>query len=129
MNRCVVVCIPGLVALLVLFWPCEELLCWDTAGERKGTWSETSCDGYEYSGRWSAVVTDDCRFIGNDEWDAVTGAIDPTTGALAASGTIRTQCGSVELTGTCQGNLASVSGSYRYSNGGDGTFIGQIKQP
>jgi len=49
---------------MALLYPGTELLGWDTAGNRMGSWSETSCDGYKYSGTWTGYVTSDCRFIG-----------------------------------------------------------------
>jgi len=124
MKKWVILC--GL-CLLALFYPCDELPCWDTAGNRSGTWSETSCYGYDYSGTWTGYVTNDCRFIGTGEWESVTGTINPSTGVLTATGTIREECGSITMNVTFTSNLISVSGSYNYSRGGDGSFTGLIQ--
>jgi hypothetical protein len=46
----------GVLCLLAVMYPGADLQCWDTAGNRAGSWSETSCDGYAYSGTWKAFV-------------------------------------------------------------------------
>ena len=110
-----------------LFWPCGVLHCWDTAGNRVGSWSETSCDGYTYSGNWSGYVTNDCRFFGTGKWAFVNGSIDWSSKDLAATGIIRRECGPITMTGTFTNNLISLSGEYEYSNGGHGTFTGRMQ--
>jgi len=123
MRRWIILCATCLLALL---YPCAELLCWDTAGNRVGSWTETSCDGNRYAGTWTGYVTNDCRFIGTNEWESVTGRINPSTKVLTATGTGRDGCGSISITGTFTSNLVSISGSYSYSTGGSGSFIGSI---
>ena len=113
--------------LMALFYPCAELLCWDTAGERIGSWSEISCDGISYTGTWTGYVTNDCRFIGTNEWESVTGTINMSSKVLSASGISRDGCGSVTIKGTFTGDLESVSGRYDYSKGGGGSFFGNIR--
>lgn len=112
--------------LLALFYPCAELLCWDTAGDRAGSWAEISCDGNGYTGTWTGCVTSDCRFIGTNDWDSVIGKINPSTKSLTATGTSPDGCGSITMTGTFTGDLVSVSGSYSYSRGGGGSFTGDF---
>lgn len=124
MGRWIILCASCLLALL---YPCADLLCWDTAGDRVGSWSETSCDGYGYTGTWTGYVTNDCRFIGTNEWESVTGKINPSTKVLTAIGTSRDGCGSITMTGTFTSDLVSLSGSYNYRKGGSGSFIGSIQ--
>ena len=124
MRRWVILCASCLFALL---YPCAELLCWDTAGNRIGSWSETSCDGYNYSGTWTGYVTNDCRFIGTNDWESVIGTIDPSTKIITATGTCLNGCGSIAMTGTFTSELISVSGNYNYSKGGGGSFSGTIQ--
>lgn len=100
----------------------DNTACSDIAGEWEGNWSETSCDTLDYSGPWTGSVSNDCIFTGTDNWDFVSGTIDHTTMILAATGTSKDGCGSVNLTGTFTSN--SVSGSYTYSVSGGGTFSG-----
>ena len=124
MRKWIILCASCLIALL---YPCAELLCWDTAGDRAGSWSETSCSGYSYTGTWTGYVTSDCRFIGTNEWEFVSGKINPSTKVLTATGTSRDGCGSIAMTGTFTSDLVSVSGSYIYSKGGGGSFIGSMQ--
>ena len=124
MKTWLILCV---LCLLALFYPGAELLCWDTAGNRIGTWSEISCDGYSYSGTWTGYVTSDCRLIGSNEWESVTGIIDPSTKIFTGTGTFRDECGSVKMTGTFTTDFVSVSGSYRFSKGGNGSFSGHIQ--
>ena len=123
MRRWIMICS---ICLLALFYPCAELLCWDTAGKRVGSWSEKSCDGHRQSGTWTGYVTDDCRFLGTNQWESVTGKIDPKTKLLSASGNSPNGCGSIAITGYFTSDLVSVSGTYNYSNGGGGSFTGRI---
>ena len=115
------------LCLIALLYPCEELLCWDTAGNRVGYWSETSCDGKDYSGVWTGNVTNDCRFIGTAGWKSLAGTIEPSTKVLTATGTIRKECGPVTMNGGFSSHLISVRGSYKYSKGGGGSFFGEIQ--
>lgn len=124
MKKWVILCA---LCLLPLLYPCDELLCWDTAGGRFAYWSETSCDGYSYSGTWTGYVTNDCRFVGTGEWESVTGTVDPYTGVLTATGAIREECGPVTMNGNFDNNLISVLGSYNHSKGGEGYFAGRIQ--
>lgn len=112
--------------ILALLYPGAELLCWDTAGDRIGSFTEISCDGHSYTGSWTGYVTSNCRFIGTNEWESVTGRINPSTKVLTATGTGRDGCGSISITGTFTSNLVSISGSYSYSTGGSGSFTGSI---
>ena len=114
------------LCLLALFYPCAELHCWDTAGERSGTWAEISCDGFKSTGTWSGYITNDCRFIGTHQWEHIAGQIDPSTKILSATGTSHDGCGSIAMTGTFSFDLLSVSGCFKYSRGGGGTFMGNI---
>ena len=117
----------GVSCLFALLYPCGELLCWDTAGNRIGSWSETSCNGNYFSGTWTGYVTSDCRFIGTNEWESVSGTINESTKFLTATGISSDGCGSIEMTGTFTTDLVSVSGSYRFSKGGSGQFSGHIQ--
>ena len=91
-----------------------------------GSLSEISCDGNRYSGTWTGYITSDCRFFGADEWESVSGTIDPSTKLLVAAGMIHGKCGSIEITGSFTTDLVSVSGRYNYSKGGGGSFKGNI---
>ena len=113
--------------ILALLYPGAELLCWDTAGDRIGSFTEISCDGHSYTGSWTGYVTNDCRFIGANEWESVTGKINPSTKALAATGKSRDGCGLIKITGTFTNDLVTVSGNYNYSKGGGGSFSGAIQ--
>jgi len=124
MRKWIILCTSCLLALL---YPCAELLCWDTAGNRIGSWSEISCDGYSYSGTWTGYVSSDCRFFGTNEWESVTGTIDPSTKFFTGTGTFRDKCGSIKMSGTFTTDFVSVSGSYSYSKGGSGSFSGHIQ--
>ena len=124
MKKWITICVLCLSALL---YPCAELLCWDTAGNRIGEWSEISCDGNNYSGAWTGYVTSDCRFIGTNDWDSVIGAIDPSTKILTASGISHNGCGSITINGTFTSDLISVTGNYNYNKGGTGSFFGTIQ--
>ena len=118
----------GVLCLLAVMYPGADLQCWDTAGNRAEAWSETSCDGYAYSGTWIGYVTNDCRFIGTSKWESVTGTINPSTKVLECTGTIREGCGSITMIGTFTSDFESISGSYNYSKGGGGSFNGCIQR-
>jgi hypothetical protein len=124
MQRWIILCALGLLAVL---YPGADLQCWDTAGNQAGSWSETSCDGNGYTGTWTGYVTNDCRFIGSGKWGSVTGTINPSTNVLTASGTIREGCGSIKMIGTLTSDSVTISGSYKYSKGGGGSFTGCIQ--
>ena len=124
MKTWIILCASCLLALL---YPCSELTCWDTAGNRNGSWAEISCDGNSYSGTWTAYITNDCRFFGTNEWESVSGTINPSTKVLTATGMSHGRCGSIEMTGSFTTDLVSVSGSYKYSKGGSGSFKGNIQ--
>ena len=96
--------------------------CSGIAGEWAGNWSETSCDTFDYSGSWTGTVSSDCVFTGTDNWDHVSGTIDPITLNVTASGISEDGCGAINVSGTFVGN--SVSGSYSYSAGGGGLYSG-----
>lgn len=123
MRKWIILCASCVLAVL---YPGAELQCWDTAGKQAGSWSETSCDGFNYSGTWTGYVTNDCRFFGTNEWESVNGTINPSTKVLTATGKSPDGCGFIEMTGTFTTDLVSVSGSYNYSKGGRGSFIGNI---
>lgn len=95
--------------------------CSNIAGDWTGTYSETDCFGAPYSGDWTAVVTNSCEFTGEADFETVDGTIDPMTGILTASGQSQ-ECGILSLTATFQDT--TMSGSYTYSSGGDGTVSG-----
>ena len=95
--------------------------CSDIAGDWEGTWSETDCDGVDFSGDWTAAITSSCDFTGGDTFVDISGMIDPLTGVLTAS-PLGTDCGTLLLTGTFQNDLAS--GDWTYSFGGGGTYEG-----
>jgi hypothetical protein len=102
---------------------CNDTACSDIAGEWVGDWSETSCDNLKYSGSWSGTVLSDCTFTGTDNWDTVSGPIDPSTMELTATGISHDGCGVVNVKGNF--TINSVSGNYTYSISGGGTFSGQ----
>ena len=112
--------------LIALLYPCAELLCWDTAGQRTGIWSEISCDGSGGSGTWTGYVTNDCRFLGTEQWKSVAGKIEPVTKVVQATGSSPNGCGIITITGNFTGDLVSVSGNYTYSEGGGGSFTGSV---
>ena len=124
MKTWIIVCT---ACLLALFYPCPELHCWDTAGARIGSSSEISCDGNSYSGTWTGYITNDCRFFGTNEWESVSGTINPSTKVLTANGMNHGKCGSIEMNGIFTTDLVSVTGSYKYSKGGGGSFKGSIQ--
>jgi hypothetical protein len=123
MRKLIILCSSCLFALL---YPCAELFCWDTAGNRIGSWVEISCDGISYSGAWTGDVTSDCRFVGKNVWESVTGEINPSSKILTASGISPDGCGMINMTGLFSSDLVSVSGTYVYSEGGGGSFSGTI---
>jgi ribosomal protein L24E len=98
--------------------------CSDIAGDWDGNWSETSCDNASYSGTWSGTVSSDCSFTGTDNWDTVSGTIDPSTLMLTATGISKDGCGTISVSGTFVSD--SVSGGYTYSSGGNGTYSGNL---
>ena len=99
--------------------------CSDFAGNWSGTWSETYCDGLDYSGTWTAQVYSDCSVIGTSStWITVTGTIDPSTGIFTGTGT-DDNCGSITLDGDIIED--SITGIYSYISGGDGSFIGNLQ--
>ena len=100
------------------------LTCADIAGQWQGNWSETSCDTNHYADTWTGIVSSDCTFTGTDNWDAVSGTINPSNMALTATGISQDGCGSINVSGTFTSD--SVSGSYTYSVSGSGTFTGSI---
>jgi hypothetical protein len=102
----------------------QSTQCSDFAGNWSGTWSETYCDGLDYSGTWTGQVYSDCSFIGTPDGLTVTGTIDPSTGIFTGSGTSEV-CGSITLDGDFIDD--SVTGSYSYSSGGGGSFIGSFQ--
>ena len=114
--------------ILALLYPGAELLCWDTAGKQAGSWSEISCDGNSYSGKWTGYVTNDCRFIGYGVWKSVKGKLDPSNHTIAGTGIIRDECGPISMSGTFTSDSVSIQGSYKYGNGGGGSFSGCIQQ-
>ena len=115
------------VCLVALFYPGADLQCWDTGGNREGYWSGISCDGNVASGSWAGYVTSDCRFFGTGKWESVTGTINPSTRILTASGENVNGCGSIRISGTFSSDFVSVNGSYDYTHGGKGTFVGGIR--
>ena len=99
--------------------------CSEFAGKWSGSWSETYCDGLDYSGTWTAQVYSDCNVIGTSStWITVTGTVDPSTGIFTGTGT-DDNCGSITLDGDFIED--SVTGSYSYSSGGGGSFIGSFQ--
>ena len=100
----------------------EPTSCIEIAGQWEGNWSETSCDTFDYSGPWTGTVSNGCIFIGTDNWDTISGTIDPSSMMLTATGISQDGCGSINVTGTFTSD--SVTGSYTYSVSGSGTFTG-----
>ncbi len=96
--------------------------CATLSGLWCGQWSETSCDGLTYSGNWEGEIDSGCSFYGLSEWEFVNGSIDPTTKILTASGVSVEGCGTITLNGAIDGD--SIAGTYSYSLGGSGSFIG-----
>jgi len=109
--------------LLAILLPKVSFACSDLAGSWEGHWSETSCDGWSYSGSWTGELTSDCVFTGTDNWDFISGSIDPATKLLTATGVSRDGCGTITVTATFTNE--SVSGRYFYSNSGGGSFTGK----
>ena len=124
MQKWIILCSSCLLALL---YPGAKLHCWDTAGDRSGLYSETSCDGYDYTGSWTGFVTSDCRFIGTNEWESVSGKINPSTKVFTATGKSCDGCGLIKMTGIFTSDLVSVTGNYNYSKGGGGSFSGTMQ--
>ena len=124
MKTWIIACTVCLVALL---YPGADLQCWDTGGNRGGSWSGISCDGNVQSGNWTGYVTSDCRFFGTGDWESVTGKINPTTKILTATGRSIHGCGPITINGTFSSDFLSVTGSYNYSQGGKGSFVGKIQ--
>ena len=116
------------LCLLALVFPGAELECWDTAGDRAGTWSEISCDGKKYTGSWSGLVTNDCRFVGTGEWKQVVGTVDPSTRTLSATKAGFGRCGTLAISGLFSYTFETITGSYVYSEGGNGEFTGTIQR-
>jgi hypothetical protein len=99
--------------------------CSDFAGKWSGSWSETNCDGINYSGTWAAEVYSDCSVIGTSiTWITVTGTIDPSTGIFTGTGTSES-CGAITFDGDFIDDF--VSGVYSYSSGGGGSFTGSLQ--
>jgi hypothetical protein len=101
--------------------------CTDISGNWEGSWSEISCDGNSYSGLWTGYVTNDCRFYGTDNWDTVSGKIDPSNKVLTGDGISIDGCGLITMTGLFAGDY--LSGQYTYSEGGNGKFTGGLLPP
>lgn len=93
--------------------------CSAYAGNWSGTYSETFCDGFSYSGGWTANVTATCSITAFSEGIWYEGTI--TGNILNASG-FDPECGTVSVTGTFTGD--GMSGTYTYSLGGSGSFTG-----
>jgi parallel beta-helix repeat protein len=96
--------------------------CSNIAGSWSGSWSETYCDGNNYSGTWTGQVYSDCDAIAIGT--TVTGTINPSTKVFTGTGTSE-DCGSITLKGTFTDNF--VSGSYNFSKGEGGSFTGSLQ--
>jgi hypothetical protein len=100
--------------------PIDSDPCSAYAGNWSGTYSETYCDGVNYSGTWTGVVTSDCSITTiSDEGGSSEGTI---TGNNVSGSAFDPFCGTVSIVGTISGN--SISGTYTYSSGGSGSFSG-----
>ncbi len=101
----------------------EEGACADIAGRWEGTYSETYCDGVEYSGIWKATITPDCHISAvTDEGDWYEGTINDHVLKVTDNDDA---CGTLTLTGTVQPE--GMNGTYYYSEGGNGSFSGSKK--
>ncbi len=71
------------------------------------------------------MIAEDGTFSGTDLWDLVLGKANPVSRELIASGISRDGCGRVTSTGTFEND--TITGQFRYSHGGEGTFFGKKK--
>ncbi len=94
--------------------------CADIAGEWRGPYSETYCDGQTYKGIWTATITAACHitaFGEAGEW--YQGFIKNHKLRVVQNDY---SCGTSTINATV--NPGGISGSYTYSKGGQGTFSG-----
>ena len=49
----------------------------------------------------------------------MSGMLNPSTKTIQGTGTIRDECGPITMTGTFTSDSVSISGRYKYSEGGD----------
>lgn len=103
--------------------PTSPPTCNQIAGDWSGSWSEISCDGARYSGSWTGQFMENCTFKGTDNWDHISGTINPATMIFTGRGTSREGCGTISMTGVISNN-DTLSGNYSYNVGGDGSFKG-----
>ena len=93
--------------------------CANIAGFWSGIWSETYCDGEPDSGIWSGIIKKDCSVVGGSDWSTVFGTVSENVLTAAGNDPF---CGTINITGTISDN--TISGTYTYSKGGSGTFLG-----
>ncbi len=93
--------------------------CSDFTGNWSGTYTETFCDGFNYSGSWTAIVTATCSITAYIEGVWYEGTI---TGSILNASGVDPECGPASVVGTFTEN--SMSGTYTYSSGGSGSFEG-----
>jgi hypothetical protein len=103
----------------------QSTQCSDFAGKWSGSWSETHCDGINYSGTWTAKVYSDCQVVAETNSGlSLSGTIDPSTGIFTGT-EISESCGFITYDGEFIED--SVTGSYSYSDGGGGSFTGSLQ--
>lgn len=107
------------------FDPSVVYACSDIAGIWNCSFSETSCDGRNYNGYGILWVRSDCSVEGTDNWDTISGTVNPSTKVLTVTGISRDGCGTINGSGIFTAD--SVSGNYSYSYGGGGSFTGNIQ--
>lgn len=96
--------------------------CVDVAGEYRGSYLSNYCDGLQYPGTFKATINpDNCaiEFITSEG----TFGNGHVTGNTFQISTTDLECGAV--TGNGMINSNSISGTYNYSEGGNGSFSGE----
>lgn len=91
--------------------------CTQFDGNWGGTWSGVDCDGFSEIGPWSMTCTN-CGCSASTPEENLSGTIVGNNGTLTGVG----DCGNTTATATF--SSSQVSGDYRYSLGGSGTFSG-----
>ncbi|MEZ5592922.1 MAG: hypothetical protein R3F53_20350 [Gammaproteobacteria bacterium] len=95
--------------------------CEDVAGTYRGTYTSNYCDGERYSGTFSAIVNpQNCAIeFTTSDGNLGSGVVKESTFQISTNDL---ECGAVTGSGSISGN--SISGSYRFSLGGSGSFSG-----
>lgn len=91
-----------------------------------GSWAETSCDTYDYSGSWTGAVNSNCYFSAqvSDGSGFMSGQINPATGIGSLNGN-EEGCGPISGSATFRGNI--MEGTFSGS-GTTGHFSGAKNQ-